>query len=237
MSAIRLAALSIVVTLFYCPQQTSRAGDGLPPVPGYVVVPAQKVEPLTAQKFEIPPAQKYEVLPVQKQLAVQKHVVQKHVTPLPMKGGCCEPKIIYRHHRCCKRRDCCSCESCCQVILPVADPDCCEKLHYISVPAPPSCQGVPWEKDRPGLFCRGVSIFKWPGGYMVKVVFLKKGDIIVHTFGVPVPPPVVPVAFPSQPYPAQPYPVAPSVYSPAPTPALPPEETGPELVPPGGYAF
>ena len=67
---------------------------------------------------------------------------------------------------------------------------------------------------------------------MVKVVFLKKGNIIVHTFGVPVRTPVVPVAVP-----IQPYPVERSVYSPVPTPALPPEENGPELVPPGGYAF
>lgn len=231
MSALRLMASSLAVTLLFCAENDLFAGDGLPPVPGYFIEPVQKVAPFTAQKYAPLPAQKYEVLPL------QQHAIQKHVTPLPVKGGCCEPKIIYRHHRCCKRRDCCSCESPCQVILPVADPDCCQSIHYIPVPAPPCCQGVPWEKARGGLFCRGVSIFKWPGGYMVKVVFLKKGDVIVHTFGVPVRTPVVPVAFPIQPYPVQPYPVAPSVYSPAPTPALPPEETGPELVPPGGYAF
>lgn len=231
MSVPRLIGLSLAVVIFSGLAGGLFAGDGLPPVLGYYLEPAQRIEPLTAQKFEMPPAQKYEAFPL------QKHAVQKHVTPLPIKGGCCEPKIVYRHHRCCKRRDCCSCESGCQIVLPVADPDCCQKIHYIPVPAPPCCQGVPWEKARGGLFCRGVNIFKWPGGYMVKVVFLKKGDVVVHTFGVPVRSPVVPAAVPMQPYPAQPYPVAPSVYAPAPTPALPPENDGPELVPPGGYAF
>jgi len=201
------------------------AGDALAPVKGYYVDPAQEVEPVSVQEYEVLPAQKYEAFPS------QKHAAGKYAVPVPIERGCCEPKIIYRHHRCCKKRHCCSCESSCQVILPVADPDCCQRIHSIPVPAPPCCQGVPSGKSRRGLFCRGLAVFKWPCGYKVKVVFSHKGDVVVHTFGVPVRTPVVTVGSPVLGHPTEH-----RVYSPVPTPAPPPED-GPELAPPGARAF
>lgn len=221
-----------------------------PAVQKYAAPAVQKYVAPAVQKYAAPAVQKQVVLPTQKPFvspiqqpfppAMQKYAVQKHVVTAPLGKFPCQPKITYRHHGCQKRRHCCCCELPYQVVLPVVDPAC-GNLIQIPVNVPPQCVNVPWQKDRPGLFCRGVSIFEWPCGYRVKVVLLHKGDVVVHTFGQRVDPAAVPVAvpvsLPVEPPPIQPPPVEHSVYSPEPTPAVPPESGGPELVPPGGYAF
>lgn len=59
----------------------------------------------------------------------------------------------------------------CCIAVPVCIPACC-------LECPPRC------RDRRGLFVGGVVRYEWPCGYEVRVVFLKRGGVVVHYFGV-----------------------------------------------------
>lgn len=244
MSAFRVVVASIAVVVLLSSADVS-AGDEAAYAAlqrYYLEVAQQTYEPLFAQKYAAP----QEGYAVPQAYAVpQKSYVQKYVVPqqsyvVPMKVVHREPEIIYRHHACCKRRGCCSCQSSYQVLLPVSDPKCPTRVIQVPVPVPASCHNAPWEKSRCGLFVRGVTDFRWHCGYKVRVVWLHRGDIVVHTFGVPVSAPVkmyepsysyyAPTPAPTQPTPA---PVEP-------TPVVPPAQDnsgGPELLPPGGREF
>ena len=214
-------------------------------------VAQQKYEPLFAQKHAAP--QKGYVLPPayaapQRSFAQQLRVPQKtYLVPqksyaVPVKAVHHEPQIIYRHHACCKRRGGCSCQSSYQALLPVSDPKSPTRVVQVPVPVPACCNNVPWEKSRCGLFVRGVTDFRWHCGYKVRIVWLHRGDIVVHTFGIPVsapvktyapsysyyPPATAPAPMQPTPAPIEPSPVVPPVQS---------ENSGPELVPPGGQEF
>ncbi len=259
MFLLRLAAAACATALPLVLTNIGLAGGGVfVPAQRHLVDPNQKADVLVVQKSVVPvvqqhvpvPVQKYAVAPVQHPLpfAVQKHApqmhaYQKHLVAMPA------PKIHYRHHGCQKRKGGCCCQLPYQVVLPVVDPKC-GQVVPIPVTVPASCMHVPWQKDRGGLFCRGVSTFVWPCGYKVKVVLLHKGDAVVHTYGQRVHATAIPVALPVQSYPveraAYPPPIEyaperPADYAPipapVPTPALPPQTNGPELVPAGGFAF
>jgi hypothetical protein len=257
MSAHRFVAASIAVILSpLCAGVAAADDDADAALQRYhLQVAQQKYEPQFAQKYAAP--QNSFVVPhayaVPQKSYAQKYVVQqKYVVPqksyyVPIKAVHREPRIIYRHHACCKRRGCCSCQSSYQVLLPVSDPKCPTRVIQIPVPVPPCCRNVPWEKSRCGLFVRGVTDFRWHCGYKIRVVWLHRGDVVVHTFGVPVTASAksyVPSYsyYPPTPAPSQPVP-APAQPSPAPTqpaPALPPTQnnsSGPELLPPGGQEF
>jgi hypothetical protein len=204
-----VAVLTLMLPLF-------GAGAGLAGEGGFAALqrhylePAQKYEPYAVQKYAVP--------------------VKSYAVAPPV--SCHEPKIIYRHHRCCKWRSCCSCESSHQMLLPVSDPRCPGRVVQIPVPVPACCNKTPWGKERCGLFVRGVATFLWDCGYMVKVVWLHRGDIVVHTYGIPV------CASPKGCGPAPSYYApTPAPYSPTPAPNPAEENSGPELVPPGGREF
>jgi hypothetical protein len=223
-SRLLLAALCVTPSTVGIFASVAGAG-GFEPVQRYAYPPIQKPDAFSAQAYPSVVAQKF--------LAVQKQPVA-----LPLAATCCTPNITYRHHGCCKRRACCSCESSCQVILPVKNPKGCGCILQIPVPVPPGCQDIPCGKDRCGLFVSGVATFKWACGYRVKIILLHRGDVIVHTFGQPITPAVKVYApvYPSYPLPA--YPSYPLPAEPAPMRPYPLE--GPQLAPAsgqGGYEF
>jgi hypothetical protein len=245
MSPLRFVAAALAVTLLLlCADVgTAEEADFAAWQRYYLAAAPQKYEPLPlfAQKYAAP--QKSYVVPqayaVPQKSSAQKYAVpQKYVVPqksyaVPLPAGHCEPKIIYRHHACCRKRGCCSCQSPYQVLLPVSDPRCPTRVIQIPVPVPSCCNNLPWEKDRCGVFVRGVTTFCWPCGYQVRVVWLHRGDVVVHTYGVPVSASVKAYG-PSQSY------YAPAPAPRQPTPAVPPSRDsgdGPELLPPGGREF
>jgi hypothetical protein len=96
---------------------------------------------------------------------------------------CCEKRCIrYRHHK--LGRKCVSaCEPQVEVILKVLDPcRCC----YVDVPVclPACCAAESPELCmRSGIFKREVVEYAWSCGVRVKVVFDRRGDLTVHTYG------------------------------------------------------
>ena len=97
---------------------------------------------------------------------------------------CCDEPCIRYHHHCTIRKTCKCCECCepIQAVLAVTDPCCCDNSAEIPVCLPGCCEGEPTVCESVCLG-RGVVEYEWCCGFRVKVVFQKRGDIAVHTYG------------------------------------------------------
>lgn len=95
---------------------------------------------------------------------------------------CCGQRCItYRTHKTLKKTCCGCCESV-ETILLVQDPcTCC----FVEVPVcvPACCIGEIDVCNGKGLFGRSTVTHEWCCGYKVKVVFDRRGDVTVHTYG------------------------------------------------------
>ena len=96
-------------------------------------------------------------------------------------GACYQPCIRYKHHRGCKV--CCGCEAPVKTVLVVKDPCCCGCSVEVPVCLPSCCTGEPCVTCRPGMFGRSIVEYSWDCGYLVRVVFTRHGDLIVHSYG------------------------------------------------------
>jgi hypothetical protein len=93
---------------------------------------------------------------------------------------CCDRCIDYRYH--CVRRLCCDCTPSVRTVLLVKDPcDCC----FVEVPVclPACCKDAPEVCCHKGVLGRSVVEYSWCCGFRVKIVFDRRGDVVVHSFG------------------------------------------------------
>ena len=97
--------------------------------------------------------------------------------------ACDEPSIRYHHHgtlrKICKF---CECSEPVEAVLGVTDPCCEDNSAEIPVCLPPCCEGEPTVCASVCLG-RGVVEYEWCCGFRVKVIFQKRGNIAVHTYG------------------------------------------------------
>jgi hypothetical protein len=103
-------------------------------------------------------------------------------TCAPAAECCCGPSVDYRAHRVC-RKVCCGCAAPMEATLDVQDPCCCGRVVPVTVCLPACCEGCPAVSSRCGLFGRGIVTYDWCCGYKVRVVFDRRGDVTVHTYG------------------------------------------------------
>ena len=101
---------------------------------------------------------------------------------LPAPVCCPDRCVIYKHHRPCKKA-CCTCAPPVQTVLLVEDPCVCGCLIEVPICLPACCVGEPKVCNRNGFLGRDVVEYEWCCGYRVKMVFTKRGDLVVHTFG------------------------------------------------------
>lgn len=96
------------------------------------------------------------------------------------KAACCpDPCIVYRH---CGPKLCCTCDPPKEIVLKVEDP-CTGCVVDVPICLPACCKGEPEVCYGTGLFCRDVVTYDWCCGFSVKVVFRKRGDLLVKTWG------------------------------------------------------
>jgi hypothetical protein len=92
---------------------------------------------------------------------------------------CCPRDICYRHHKGCVCFDPCKTT---ELVLFVKDPcACC--LVEVPVCMPTCCSGDPKVCCHKGFLGRQVVEYSWDCGFSLKVVFDRKGDIVVHYYG------------------------------------------------------
>ena len=146
---------------------------------GLLLGSAQKVvAPAPIQKmYGAAPSQKLPMpaAPVQKYGPAQKVAV----------SSCCCPHysgISYHRHRLLRKR-CCACHPPVQTVLAVQDPRYCCCGVEIPVCISACCTGAPQVQSHVGLLGCGYVTYRWCCGYTVKVVFRRRGDIVVHTYG------------------------------------------------------
>lgn len=110
-----------------------------------------------------------------RQGAVEQTVVVAHVGATK----CCPRDICYRHHKGCVCFDPCKTTP---LVLQVKDPcACC--LVEVPVCMPTCCSGDPKVCCHKGFMHRQVVEYSWDCGFSLKVVFDRKGDIVVHYYG------------------------------------------------------
>ncbi len=97
----------------------------------------------------------------------------------PKEVCCPDPCIVYRH---CGPKLCCTCDPPKEVVLQVEDP-CTGCMVDVPICMPACCEGAPEVCHGTGLFCRDVVTYDWCCGFSVKVVFRKRGDLLVTTWG------------------------------------------------------
>ncbi len=97
----------------------------------------------------------------------------------PEPDCCPDPCIVYRH---CGPKLCCGCDPPKEITLKVTDP-CTGCIVEVPVCVPACCEGEPDVCCGTGLFCRDVVDYEWCCGFRVKVVFRKRGDLLVKTWG------------------------------------------------------
>jgi hypothetical protein len=96
---------------------------------------------------------------------------------------CCPKRCIsYKHHRPCKKV-CCTCAPPIQTVLLVKDPCVCGCFVEVPICLPVCCEGEPKVCCKNGLLGRSIVEYEWCCGYRVKIVFDRRGDLVVHTFG------------------------------------------------------
>lgn len=120
---------------------------------------------------------------------LQKHVQSPAQAPLmaykqaPVQGpiqkgeGCAPACVKYFHHG---RHRCGCCETY-ETVLSYCDP-CSGCVVNVPVCVPACLQGTPTICDRVGILGRSVVVFQWCGGYKVKVITDRCGDLAVHTY-------------------------------------------------------
>lgn len=97
--------------------------------------------------------------------------------------ACCPlPCISYKHHRPCKKI-CCTCAPPVQTVLLVKDPCVCGCYIQVPVCLPACCTGTPEVCCHKGFLGRDVVEYNWCCGYRIKMVFDRRGDLTVHSFG------------------------------------------------------
>ena len=101
--------------------------------------------------------------------------------------SCCNPKavkIIYRNHALCRKRCCKGHHPAVPTCLMVNDP-CTPCSCPIEVPVciPVCATGLPRIAHHRGLFGRPVVTYTWCTGFTIKLVFRKRGDLLVHYYG------------------------------------------------------
>jgi hypothetical protein len=243
MTCFRHFAVLICATVFVAAVGDCFAGNPYSsPAQTQYFKPAQKYDPVPVYQPVLPPKA---AMPYSPPMTYQKAPYQ---VAQPVKV-CRPPKVIYRHHGGCKKRGCDCCAAKRQTLLTVVDPKCGDRVMQIPVTIPAECMGGPCEKDRKGLFVRGVSTFKWPSGYLARIVHLHNGDLLVHTYeshkckakakaypkGYGYPPPAYSYPPPSYPSPSYRPQFEPTPAEPRIEPVEPPVEL--ELIPPGGYSL
>jgi hypothetical protein len=90
--------------------------------------------------------------------------------------------IQYRNHRLWKK-PCHRCEPPVEMVLYVQDPRCGRCAVEVPVYVPARCAGSPQVHSHVGLLGCGYVTYKWCGGFTIKVVLRRSGEIIVHYFG------------------------------------------------------
>jgi hypothetical protein len=115
---------------------------------------------------------------------VKASVVMKSASgeALPLPVNCCPTRCVtYKQHHC--RKICCDCTPALPTVLAVQDPCVCGCFVEVPICLPGCCTDAPKVCAHGGIFGREVVEYEWCCGYRVKVIFDRKGDMIVHTFG------------------------------------------------------
>jgi hypothetical protein len=98
---------------------------------------------------------------------------------VPKQACCPDPCIVYRN---CGPKLCCGCDPPKEIVLQVKDP-CTGCVVNVPICLPACCKGEPKVCYGSGLLCRDVVSYDWCCGFNVKIVFRKRGDLLVRTWG------------------------------------------------------
>jgi hypothetical protein len=111
-------------------------------------------------------------------------MVSAQGAPVPLPANCCPTRCVsYKHHRAGKKVCCDCCTPPLPTVLAVQDPCVCGCFVEVPICLPGCCTGQPKVCTHGGIFGRDVVEYEWCCGYRVKIVFDRRGDVTVHTFG------------------------------------------------------
>lgn len=114
-------------------------------------------------------------------LTVVRYEVE-HTASTSQPACCPEYRLTYCHHPTLLPTCCGHCVPI-ETVLEVADP--CDPRCILQIPVqlPGCCTGQPLVVGRCGILVRGVVMYRWCCGYMIRVVFTHCGEVVVHSYG------------------------------------------------------